>query len=167
MSDRADLLDANLAFDACSPQVRRSWKPSRTNESASAGLGSGDARLAGSAPVGFNRRATVSSSSSCVLFFITSVVSRLERQIIALGLVVILGICLIPPWKETFARPGAAPTERPLGYFPIWSPPEPTRVSRAFGVKIDVTRMTIQLLGVVGGTLGLAFVVRARRKSSD
>lgn len=74
----------------------------------------------------------------------------------AVAIIILMG--LFPPWTYTL-HTSRIQRERPAGYSLIFSPPEPERDAPAFGVRIDVTRLTIQwLLVMFAGGLGVLLV---------
>lgn len=52
------------------------------------------------------------------------------------------------PWEYTFQDQGISQVVKPAGYHLIFSPPEPQSFLNNFGVRVDLSRCLIQLLGV-------------------
>lgn len=70
-------------------------------------------------------------------------VNSTQKYIVIGGVFLFILMGIVPPWVQTFDAKGTY-SEEPLGYFPIITPPKPTRESRWFGVKIDISRLAIQ-----------------------
>ena len=82
--------------------------------------------------------------------------TRWERRITWLALIVVVAMALFPPWVHTLNRPGKVSFERPAGYAFLAEPPAPR--GPIGGVSIDLTRLLIQIAAVAvfaGGGLFL------------
>lgn len=87
-----------------------------------------------------------------------------QKKIIATGVVAAILMCLIPPWKHTFKR-SSIYSEEPAGYYFILDPPE-RKSNLAFGLKLDLTRLSIQWVMILLGT-GLGVFLTATTKEED
>jgi hypothetical protein len=82
--------------------------------------------------------------------------NRMTRQhIVAAGVALLVLAVLFPPWR---LQPYRGPA-RAGGYAPLWSPPH-SDDGTAFA-NIDAYRLGAEVIGIVGATIGLAFVARA------
>ena len=78
-----------------------------------------------------------------------------QKTVIAIAAVIIIGMCIFPPWVRTF-KYRSAYSEEPAGYASIFTPPERRHKSFAHGVELDLKRLCIQILVVLVATgLGL------------
>ena len=91
-------------------------------------------------------------------------VTKQQKYIlIASGLVFVL-MLLFPPWKSTLKLSmggSSIDQEKPAGYSFIGSPPQ----MRDYGVEVDLTRLTFQLLGLVI-LAGVAALVLSERETA-
>lgn len=102
-----------------------------------------------------------------------------QRIVLMLGAIAIAIITLCPPWIFVF-QGGALKSERFAGYHPIWQANTPTDASslaeifslhpnmvhehrELFSIRIDSTRLTIQIVGV----LLITFLVTAFLKQKS
>lgn len=111
-----------------------------------------------------------------------------QRKVLLVGLVLIIGMMLFPPWKYVYRHPGtrtssgrvvfpAVNAERSAGYRFIASPPEPgdpTKLGHMFGVewpysqityfttKLDGARLMIQCLVVTAMSAGMILFLKKR-----
>lgn len=65
------------------------------------------------------------------------------KKILIAGIVIILVCCLFPPWICTY-KAESRYSENPAGYALIISPPDPESSNR-FGIKLDTSRLLLQL----------------------
>ena len=74
-----------------------------------------------------------------------------QKKILIVGIVIVLLIGVVPPWKHTF-KSSSTYSEVPAGYSFITSPP-PRRVkSFSHGIKIDISRLVIQWIVTIAAT---------------
>ena len=94
--------------------------------------------------------------------------NRAQRTLVVVSMLAIVGMVAVPPWRQ---EQGTS-INRPIGYFPIWSGPklsdfeaaryearlrqleaENPTFRRSPGpyafVKVDVVRLSLQILGVM------------------
>ena len=97
-----------------------------------------------------------------------------QRIVLGLGAAAIAAMTLFPPWVFVFQHP--LKTERFAGYYPIWRSNTPTDLSAllklfglsessaydlvVFSIKLDVTRLSIQIVGALLITVLLAALLR-------
>ncbi len=86
-----------------------------------------------------------------------------QKIIMWFGILVIILMGLLPPWKKTFSYQGSY-SEKPAGYYFITYPPEAK--IKVEGYKIDITRLGLQLIMVSLVTGGL-IVTFGRKKRKD
>lgn len=84
-----------------------------------------------------------------------------------LGILVIVGMGIYPPWKMTFSvsqSDGSMKTVRPFGYAPLWQPPsQPGEKEWAYwGRSIDYNRLGLQWGLVALVTAGLMYTLPRR-----
>ena len=70
--------------------------------------------------------------------------NKIQKKILTIGVVVILICCLFPPWVHTF-KAKSIYSEESAGYAPIISPPSKKQNSVGFGVKLDISRLLLQI----------------------
>lgn len=71
--------------------------------------------------------------------------NQTQKKIFVAGILLVLLSCMFPPWMHTISNEGSY-SERPAGYALILKPPEKLSNHFAYGVKLDVSRLLIQLL---------------------
>ena len=71
-------------------------------------------------------------------------VNKLQRLIIVVGAIAILACCLFPPWVHTFKAEGIY-SEESAGYSLLISPPARKSKSVKFGIKLDSSRLLLQI----------------------
>lgn len=81
-------------------------------------------------------------------------ISNKRHIIMWTGLVLIAGMGLCPPWKESL-NVRSVKAETPMTYYPIFSPPPKPHNAPAYGVCIDTERLLIQWFIVALMTGGL------------
>lgn len=92
---------------------------------------------------------------------------RLQIVILWLGIIAIVGMCLVPPWTVRVYRD--RPLRRGVGYHLLFSPPDspdhPHYDSkyRGWDWRVDTTRLAIQCIGVAIVAAGLIATVRYGR----
>lgn len=69
--------------------------------------------------------------------------NKVQKKILIAGIIIILVCCLFPPWVRTY-KAQSTYSERSAGYALIISPPR-TRNSMRFGIKLDTSRLLLQL----------------------
>jgi hypothetical protein len=78
--------------------------------------------------------------------------SSLAKAIRLLGLCVLVGMAVVPPWQLRYSLNGSQQTVA-AGYHPIWSPPanevELPEEAEEAGHRINVVRLGIQLVVVL------------------
>jgi hypothetical protein len=97
-----------------------------------------------------------------------------QRIVLAVAAVVIAGMTLFPPWVFVFQHPERARVERFAGYYPIWRSNTPTDQGALaslfqvnvrltfFSIRIDTTRLGIQIAAVLLVTILLAVLLKSR-----
>ncbi|MCF6256217.1 MAG: hypothetical protein L3J98_07695 [Gammaproteobacteria bacterium] len=72
------------------------------------------------------------------------------RQLIALkiGIILMTINIIFPPWVYT-VNGGSFHSENPAGYYSIFEPPSPESSKPAHGVKIDLSRLLIQVVAII------------------
>lgn len=95
-------------------------------------------------------------------FLIVSVIHPTYKvtflSILWLGIIVIVLMCLYPPWAQIYRLPSSnIKGTYPLGCAFIWDPPD---TNYAYSIAIDYTRLLLQILPVVLITGGLLFTLR-------
>ena len=71
-----------------------------------------------------------------------------QRKMAILGVLLIIGMCIFPPWIYTFKASGVY-SENPAGYSFIAEPPSPKSYNVRHGVEIDLNRLSIQVFAVI------------------
>jgi len=98
-----------------------------------------------------------------------------QRITLIIGFVLIFVAILFPPWIYTCKYPELTGVERPAGYYRIFGqhiPQDPTALARLFSlgdwvdlqyfsVRIDQTRLTFQIAGVLLLMAILYFLLRS------
>jgi hypothetical protein len=84
-----------------------------------------------------------------------------QRKVFVLGLLLIVGSCLFPPWIKTYSNKSTY-SEFPVGYSFIAEPPSSTL---RIGVKIDIDRLILQLIAVMA--LSGVGIVAFREKAAN
>jgi|SRR6266850_1575842 len=100
-----------------------------------------------------------------------------QRLVLTIGSVLLLVAILFPPWVYTCKYPELAGVERAAGYHLIFgqhTPQDPTALARLFSlgegnnvqleffnVRIDQTRLTFQIIGILLLTTILYFLLRS------
>lgn len=92
--------------------------------------------------------------------------NKIQKIIASIGLIAIVLSCLIPPWTYTFNAEGIY-SEKPAGYSHLWYPPEPERSHRAFGLKVDMARLSIQILLFSIASIFGIFLFTTKKKQGD
>lgn len=80
-----------------------------------------------------------------------------QRKTSIFGVMLIIGMCIFPPWIYTFKSSGVY-SENPAGYSFIAEPPSPKSYNVMHGVKIDMNRLLIQVIAVAS-FIGLGLLV--------
>ena len=75
--------------------------------------------------------------------------AKKQKIILITGVIIIALMCLVPPWKYTFSYEHTF-SERPAGYFVIFTPPLPKGTSSTHGVVLDIHRLMIQWFVAIG-----------------
>jgi hypothetical protein len=89
-----------------------------------------------------------------------------RRKIIALSIAAaVLFIGLFPPWIQTYDL-NSTHTQTGAGYAFIWSPPAPRDYSYSIGIKLDITRLSVELVAVLTAGFGAWFLF-ADEKTKD
>jgi hypothetical protein len=89
-----------------------------------------------------------------------------QRRLIWVGIVIIAIMGVFPPWTHTFKN-HLTYSEVPAGYCFIASPPNKLIPSSIFsGVKVDMARLLVQLIGTMI-ILSLGLLATAKRKNDD
>jgi hypothetical protein len=99
-----------------------------------------------------------------------------QRIVLLVGFIVLLAAVLFPPWVFIYKHPNLAALERPAGYHFILgqhAPQDRTELARLFhmsyydadlgfmNIRIDQTRLTFEIAGVLLLTIILYFLVRS------
>ena len=102
-----------------------------------------------------------------------------QRIVLLLGFLLLLAIVLFPPWVFIYKHPELAAIERPAGYHLILgqhAPQDRTELSKLFGltyrdvslafvnIRIDQTRLTFEIVGVLLLTAILCLLLRSPRR---
>lgn len=69
--------------------------------------------------------------------------NKVQKKILIAGIIIILVCCLFPPWVRTY-KAESIYSERSAGYALIILPPQ-TGNSIRFGIKLDTSRLLLQL----------------------
>lgn len=101
--------------------------------------------------------------------------TTLQRAMLLVGLLIVVALCLMPPWSYQYRRLGKE-IDRSAGYHFIAAPPEPndqSALAAQFGIgpdlayphffsaRVDTLRLGIELLAAAGLT---AFCVIATKR---
>ena len=70
-------------------------------------------------------------------------------------------MCLVPPWEWTFAAPDAQLQRGPMGFAPIFLPPD----DREEGQRVDFGRLFVQVVAVAALTGALILAAGGRGKN--
>ena len=102
-----------------------------------------------------------------------------QRIVLFIGFLVLLVVVLFPPWLFVFKHPNLAAVERPAGYHLILgqhAPQDRTALGQIFSLKyehtelmffnirIDQTRLTVEIVGVLLVTTILCLLLRSPRR---
>ena len=90
-------------------------------------------------------------------------VNSKQRKVIVVGMALIAVMALYPPWTYTFKFQSIY-SENPAGYASIVIPPSSDSGRRSEGVKVDLTRLLLQLLAVSLLT-GIGFILAGEPKN--
>jgi len=85
------------------------------------------------------------------------------KHILRLGAMLIVLVCLFPPWIQT-VHGGQVRSETPVGYALIFKPPKPERDGAAFGIIMDTNRLLCEL-GVVVAVLSITWTFIRKRNT--
>ncbi len=91
--------------------------------------------------------------------------NRKQQLALIVGAVLLAFMALFPPWVQTFSFLSTH-SEVAIGYFSLFEPPMPKSDAPAYGVRVDPTRWTIQLLVTVLLT-GIAVVLLKDSKKAQ
>jgi hypothetical protein len=84
-----------------------------------------------------------------------------QKVIYILGIILIIGMCIFPPWIYTYKSNGTY-SENPAGYSFIAEPPSPRSYNIRNGVEIDLNRLFIQI--IAGASfIGLGLLIFSRK----
>jgi hypothetical protein len=83
-----------------------------------------------------------------------------QKVISIFGIIVIIGMCIFPPWIHTYNSNGTY-SENPAGYSFIAEPPSPRSHDARNGVEIDLNRLLIQIIADVS-FIGLGLLIFSR-----
>ena len=84
-------------------------------------------------------------------------------MVLWLGIIVIVLMCLYPPWIETVRLPSSnIKGTNSAGYGFLWHPP--STGSRYSGIAIDYSRLLLQFFAVGLITGGLLYTLKAKKK---
>ena len=90
-----------------------------------------------------------------------------QRKIISIGAFVLIVCCLFPPWVYTVKHRDIY-SEESAGYSLILSPPEKKGDSAANGVKLDVTRILLQIFMIsVATSVSVLLLSSSKPTESD
>ncbi len=87
--------------------------------------------------------------------------NKIQKKILTIGVIVILVCCLFPPWVHTF-KAKSIHSEESAGYALIVSPPSKKRNSVGFGVKLDISRLLLQIFIISIATGAGALLVKEK-----
>jgi len=101
-----------------------------------------------------------------------------QRITLGVGVIAIAVMALFPPWLFTYQTRVLPLRERFAGYYPIWrsnTPSDPTALMQMFSIddprfadlslfsiKLDTTRLGIQIVAALLVTLLLAAILKSR-----
>ena len=88
-----------------------------------------------------------------------------RRVILGLGLVVVAVMCVVPPWERTFSEPSTPLERTPLRYAPVFSPPLGAARGAGYGIRLDLGRLSLQLMAV-GAVCGAVMLALGGRGTS-
>ena len=74
-----------------------------------------------------------------------------------------MAIGAYPPWNYTLDYESAH-REKPAGYFWIFSSPKPESTAPAYGIRVDLTRLSVQWLVLVVGVGGSVVLTTLPRR---
>jgi hypothetical protein len=102
-----------------------------------------------------------------------------QRIVLAIGFLILLIAVLFPPWVFIYKHPELAALERPAGYHLLFGqlvPQDRTELSKRLdlpvsqvsplfvNISIDQTRLTFEIVGILGLTTILYFLLRSTRR---
>ena len=70
--------------------------------------------------------------------------NQIQKKILITGIILILACCLFPPWVHTF-KAKSIYSEESAGYSLIVNPPQRKNNDLRFGVKLDTSRLLLQI----------------------
>ena len=73
-----------------------------------------------------------------------SFLNKVQKKIIIIGATTIIICCFFPPWIHTFNAKGIY-SEESAGYSLLTTPPVKKRDNVRFGVKLDISRLLLQI----------------------
>jgi len=97
--------------------------------------------------------------------------NRIQKLILIYGLILFVLFSAFPPWIYTLYITGTRDysgirSEKSAGYHFILSPPAPEKDAPAFGVKLDVSRLGLELISVAAITAAAFFASQLGEKKS-
>jgi len=92
-------------------------------------------------------------------------ISKIQKTIILIGAAALITSCLFPPWVYTFKNERVS-SEEPAGYSLILDPPARRNSYYAHGVKIDISRISLQFFAILIST-GVGVFASIPRKKGE
>jgi ABC-type multidrug transport system fused ATPase/permease subunit len=89
------------------------------------------------------------------------VINRNQKIALIIGAILLTLATLFPPWLWTWSIEGGSRSEVAIGCSFLFAPPAGANTGRAFGVKIDLARLSTELFAVMFLT-GTAVLVLGR-----
>ena len=83
-------------------------------------------------------------------------------KILIIGIILILACCLFPPWVHTY-KARSIYSEESAGYSLIVEPPKKKYDSQRYGVKLDTTRLLLQIF-IVSLATGAGVLLTKNKK---
>lgn len=87
-----------------------------------------------------------------------------QKTIVIVSMLMFLFMGLYPPWTYTDDHRQMS-TEKPAGYALIVEPPEPETSYSSSGVKLDITRLSVQWMMLIVITGCLLFLTKTSKDS--
>src|SRR4030042_6273813 len=85
--------------------------------------------------------------------------NTIQRVVLATGMLIVALSILFPPWVYTFQIQGIKQVTIPAGYYSIFSPPPPRQAGYLHGVRVDHSRLIIQTIAIISGTIAALVVL--------
>lgn len=128
-------------------------------------------RISGKTEHPEGQAATPQESQSCAKVVVEQKGNNMNTQqkfVMWTGVAIILASCLCPPWLYTFTKKDVGFQTKPAGYALLFSPPAPEKGAyhrELYGVRLDGSRLLLQILAVAVVTAGLMISFKGKRTS--